>query len=106
MGIRTIVVGQIACENPSQFIEPEEFCKLLLSRRRIVRCDKLGTKACRLLDETSGEVFDVEEATLDKYVEKERELVKREHRRGSRNGLICISLNNPRANTNADTSCC
>lgn len=58
---------------PSRLLEPEEFCRLLLSRRRLVRYDKFGTHACRLLDETSGELFNVEESKLDRYVEKEEE---------------------------------
>ena len=55
---------------PSRVLEPEEFLKLLLSRRRLVRIDELGKHGCRLLDKASGEEFNVEEAKLDRYVEK------------------------------------
>ena len=74
MTIRTVVVRKTTNEKPRRLLEPEEFCKLLLSRRRLVRCDKIGTDGCRLLNETSGELFDVGEATLDKYVETEERL--------------------------------
>ena len=59
--------------DPSRLLDPEEFCRLLLSRRRLVRYDTLGSPACRLLDEISGEEFNVEEADLDRYVEKKEE---------------------------------
>jgi hypothetical protein len=59
---------------PSRLLEPEEFCRLLLSRRRLVRYDTLGSPDCRLLDETNGELFNVEESKLDRYVEKEEEV--------------------------------
>lgn len=83
MVIRTGAVQQATEKRLSRLLEPDEFCKLLLSRRRLVRFDKKSTTACRLIDESTGEVFDVEEAELDKYIEKEAELVKREHARGS-----------------------
>jgi len=74
MTIRTVVVRKTTNEKPRRLLEPEEFCKMLLSRRRLVPCDKIGTDACRLLYETSGELFDVGVATLDKYVETEERL--------------------------------
>lgn len=74
MTIRNVVVRKAHDEKPRRLLEPKEFCKMLLSRRRLVRCDKMGTDACRLLDETSGELFDVAVATLDEYVETEERL--------------------------------
>lgn len=58
---------------PGRLLEPAEFCRLLLSRRRLVRYDTLSSPACRLLDEASGEVFNVEEAKLDQYAERDEE---------------------------------
>lgn len=73
MVFKAVTVTGAVKGGPSRLLEPEEFCRLLLSRRRLVRYDTLGSPDCRLLDETNGELFNVEESKLDRYVEKVEE---------------------------------
>ena len=56
----------------ARFLEPEEFCRLLLSRRRLVRLGTTNTHMF-LLDEASGDIVKVEEIQLKRYVETDRD---------------------------------
>ena len=41
-----------------------EFCALLVSRRRLERCDDQSSHLCSLLDVESGELFNIGETEL------------------------------------------
>jgi hypothetical protein len=55
---------------PEKLLEPAEFCRLLLSRRQLVRCQSAGSGMLGLLDPRTDEVFQVNVATLDRYTER------------------------------------
>ena len=59
-----LVIRQFAGEIVHRNVGRDEFCLLLLSRRRLERCDD-GPSHCRsLLDLRSGECFDIRESEL------------------------------------------
>lgn len=47
-----------------RFVEPSEFCRLLNSRRRMVRCDELSVGVHGVLDTETGVRFMVEAERL------------------------------------------
>ncbi len=47
-----------------RFVEPSEFCRLLNSRRRMVRCDELSVGVRGVLDTETGVRFLVETERL------------------------------------------
>ena len=57
------------CANEDE-LEAAEFCKLLLSRSRLVRIDQPGGDTRLLFDSTSGKTYRIDVSKLDQYVEK------------------------------------
>jgi hypothetical protein len=51
-------------------LEAAEFCKLLLSRSRLVRIDQPGGDTRLLFDSNSGKTYRIDVSKLDQYVEK------------------------------------
>jgi hypothetical protein len=51
-------------------LEAAEFCKLLLSRSRLVRIDRPGGNTRQLFDSTSGKTYRIDVSKLDHYVER------------------------------------
>jgi len=57
-------------ESRQGFLEPSEFCRLLLSRRQLVRFQSVEG-VLGLLDPLTEEKYQVEETTLDGYAEQQ-----------------------------------
>jgi hypothetical protein len=51
-------------------LDAAEFCRLLLSRSRLVRVDQPGGNTRLLFDSTSGKTYRIDVSKLDQYVEK------------------------------------
>lgn len=56
----------------TEFLEPAEFCRLLLSRKRLVRVDSTGDQVRILLDRSTGKRYQIDQRRLDQFVEGER----------------------------------
>ena len=59
-----LVIRQFVGEVVHRSVGREEFCSLLLSRRRLERCDDESSHCRSLLDLRSGECFDIRESEL------------------------------------------
>ena len=53
----------------TEFLEPAEFCRLLLSRKRLVRVDSTGGQVRILLDRSTGKRYQIDGGQLDQFVE-------------------------------------
>jgi hypothetical protein len=53
-----------------RLLEPAEFCRLLLSRRQLVRFNGIAAGVLGLLDPITDEVFQVHAAALERYAER------------------------------------
>ena len=56
-------------DTSTEFLEPAEFCRLLLSRKRLVRVDSTGGDVRILLDRSTGKRYQIDERRLDQFVE-------------------------------------
>ena len=57
-------------ENGAYLLDPAEFCRLLLSRKHLIRDDRTGGSAMGLIDPISGERFKVDGSRLDRFIER------------------------------------
>lgn len=47
-----------------RLVKRDEFCELLLSRRRLERCNDDSSHCCGLFDPQTGELFDIRDSDL------------------------------------------
>jgi hypothetical protein len=52
-----------------QLLDPIEFCRLLLSRRHLVRRDRTNAGARTVVDRVSGKRYQVDAGHLDRFIE-------------------------------------
>lgn len=57
-------------ENDSDHLDPAEFCRLLLSRKHLIRENRTGTSAMSLLDPISGKRYKVDGDRLDRFIQR------------------------------------
>lgn len=56
----------------SRLVDPEEFCRLVVSTRTLRRCDDPQTGMRGLEDESTGETFVVEDSRLSSFLATRR----------------------------------
>jgi len=56
----------------SRLVDPEEFCRLVVSMRSLRRCDDPQTGMRGLEDEATGETFVVEDSRLSNFLATRR----------------------------------
>jgi hypothetical protein len=51
-------------------LDPAEFCRLLLSRRRLVRANEISASANVVVDPLTGKRYHVDAGRLDRFLER------------------------------------
>jgi len=59
-------------QGKSRLVDPEEFCRLVVSMRSLRRCDDPQTGMRGLEDESTGETFVVEDSRLSSFLATRR----------------------------------
>ena len=54
----------------AEVLDPAEFCRLILSRKHLLRDNRTGSSAMALIDPISGERYQVDGDRLDQFIER------------------------------------
>lgn len=57
-------------ERSTDHLDPAEFCRLLLSRRHLIRDNKTGATADAVVDPISGKRYQVDLDRLNRFIER------------------------------------
>jgi hypothetical protein len=57
-------------ETNTDHLDPAEFCRLLLSRRHLIRENTVGAAASAVVDPVSGQRYRVDVDRLDRFLER------------------------------------
>ena len=57
-------------ERSTDHLDPAEFCRLLLSRRHLIRDNKTGATADAVIDLISGKRYQVDLDRLNRFIER------------------------------------
>lgn len=57
-------------ERSTHHLDPAEFCRLLLSRRHLIRDNKTGASADAVIDPAAGKRYQVDLDRLNRFIER------------------------------------
>ena len=64
------LIGANCQEKDADLLDPAEFCRLLLSRKHLIRDNRTGASAMALVDPVSGKRYQVDGDGFDQFIER------------------------------------